>query len=175
MYTNPMSRIFANPNQLEEWVEAAQRIEARFGIEKALGYVIGEKFYKLVDKVHFARKRVRQIEDARKQPNYNPIVDRSTKKHRYVENLDETYERKKEIILEAEGLLLKFAFLINQVFEPYEIRKYFESHPRLGVDGHIATDEQYEYMVKHGAIKHTIETEVEDALIFGDMLKYFGM
>ncbi len=170
-----MSMIFTNPNQLEEWVEASLGIQERYGIEKALGYVIGEKFYNLVDTLHFARKRVRQIEEERKKPDYNPIVDRSTKKRKHVENLDETYERKKVIILEAEGLLLKFAFLINQAFEPYEIRKYFESHPRLGVHGHVGTDEQYEFMVKHGAINHSIETEVEDALIFGDMLKYFGM
>ena len=75
--------------------------------------------------------------------------------------------------MEAEQLLPKFATTIKDAFEPHEIRKYFESHPRLGVHGHVATDEQYEIMVSHGAIEHSIDTEVEDALIFGDMLKYF--
>ena len=75
--------------------------------------------------------------------------------------------------MEAEQLLPKFATMIKDAFEPHEIRKYFESHPRLGVHGHVATDEQYEIMVSHGAIEHSIDTEVEDALIFGDMLKYF--
>lgn len=170
-----MGKIFTNPNQLEEWVEAAQGIQERYGIEKALGYVIGEKFYNLIETLHFAQKMARFIENERKKPDYNPIVDRSTKRHHYTENLDETYELKKEIILEAEELLPRFASMIKAALEPYEIRKYFESHPRLGVHGHVGTAEQYEFMVKHGAIEHSIDTEVRDALIFGDMLKYFGM
>ena len=170
-----MSKIFVNPNQLEEWVEAAQGIRDRFGIEKALGYVIGEKFYNLVDKVHSARKIIRSIEDERKKPDYNPIRERTLRSHKYVENLDEIHEQTKEIIIEVEGLLVKFAFLINQAFEPYELRKYFESHPRLGVHGHVATDEQYDFMVKRGVIAHSIDTEIVDALIFGEMLKYFGI
>ncbi len=125
-----MSKIFVNPTQLEEWVEAARGIRDRFGTEKALGYVIGEKFYNLVDKVHSAQKIIRSIEDERKKPDYNPIRERTLRKHKFVENLEETYEQHKEIIIEAEGLSLKFAFLISQAFEPYEIRKYFESHPR---------------------------------------------
>jgi hypothetical protein len=169
----PMSKIFFNPNQIEEFVDAALGIQERYGIKKALGYLIGEKFYNLVNILHFNRTMARQIEEERKKPGYNPIVDRSTKRHHYVENLDETYEQEKEIILEAEQLLPKFATMIKDAFEPHEIRKYFESHPRLGVHGHVATDEQYEVMVSHGAIEHPIDTEVEDALIFGDMLKYF--
>lgn len=129
----------------------------------------------MVDRLHFARKIARQIEEARKKPDYNPLVDKSTKRHRYTENLDETYERKKEIILEAERLLPRFATMIKEAFESHEIRKYFESHPRLGAHGHVASDEQYEFMVSHGAIEHSLDTEVEDALIFGDMLKYFGV
>ena len=136
-----MSKIFLNPNQLEEFLDAALGIQERYGIEKALGYLIGEKFYNLVDILHFTRKMARHIEQERKKPDYNPIVDRSTKGHRYVENLDETYEQKKEIILEAEQLLPKFATMIKEAFEPHEIRKYFESHTRLGVHGHVITEE----------------------------------
>lgn len=170
-----MSKLFVNPKQLEEWVEAAQGIQDRFGIEKALGYVIGEKFYNLVDAVHLDQKIIRSIEDKRKKPDYNPIREITSSKNKDIENLDETYEQKKETIVEVEGLLAEFAFLIKQAFESYEIRKYFESHPRLGVHGHVATEEQYEFMVSKGAIEHSIETEVEDALIFGEMLKYFGV
>ena len=170
-----MSKIFVNPNQLEEFVDAALGIQERYGIEKALGYLIGEKFYNLVKILHFNRTMARQIEEERKKPDYNPIVDMSSKGYRYVVNLDETYEEGKEIILEAEQLLPKFATMIKEAFEPHEIWKYFESHPRLGVHGHVETDEEYEFMVSHGAIEHSIDSEVEDALIFGDMLKYFGV
>jgi len=68
-----MSKIFTNPNQLEEWVNAAEGIHDRFGIEKALGYVIGEKFYRLAKRLHSSRKILRSIDEARKKPDYNPM------------------------------------------------------------------------------------------------------
>jgi hypothetical protein len=170
-----VSKIFTNPNQLEEWVDAALGMQEQYGIEKALGYLIGEKVYNLVDTLYAARKIARLIEEERKKADYNPIREVVLKRQRYTENLDETYEHKKQIIIEAEGLLVKFAFLINQAFVFHEINKYFASHPRLGVHAHVSTEEQYEFMVSKGAILHSIETEVQDALILGDMMKYFGV
>jgi hypothetical protein len=170
-----VSKIFTNPNQLEEWVEASERIRDRFGADKALSYVIGEKFYKLVSLLHDARKIIRTIDEERKKPDFNPVRVTKYKDSEIVTDLDETYGDEKAKILEAEGLLIKFAFLINRAFSPDEIRKYFDSHPRLGINGHISTEEEHKFLVRHGAMEHSIETEVEDALIFGDMMKYFGI
>jgi hypothetical protein len=170
-----MGKIFANDNQLEEWVEAARGIQDRFGSEKALGYVIGEKFYNLVDTLHSARKIMRTIDEERKKADFNPIRVTKYKDSEIVTNLDETYEDEKAEIIEAEGLLVKFAFLISQAFSSHEIREYFESHPRLGIQRHISTEEEHEFLVRHGAVERSIDTEIEDALIFGDMMKYFGI
>jgi len=170
-----MGKIFSNDNQLQEWVEAAEGIKDRFGIDKALGYLIGEKFYNLVDILHFSRKRIRTINEERKSPDYNPIRERIYGNRKYVENLDETYKAHKERIADAEDLLIKFTTLIRGAFEPYEIKEYFESHPRLGVHGHIATDEGFDFLVSKGAIEHSIDTEIDDAIIFGEMKKYFGI
>jgi hypothetical protein len=170
-----VSKIFTNPKQLEEWVEAAEGIQERYGIEKALGYLIGEKVYNLVERIHTSRRIIRAIDEERKKPDFNPIRVTKYKDGELVTNLDETYEDEKTRVLEAEGLAVKFAFLINEAFSPLEIGKYFESHPRLGVHGHVTSEKQFEFMVRKGAIKHSIETEVEDALIFGDMMKYFGV
>ena len=170
-----MGKIFINDNQIEEWVEAAGGIWDQFGIEKALGYVIGEKFYNLVSMLHASRTMIRAIDEERKKPNYKPVRERTYGNSKLIENLDETYEDEKARVIEAEGLLVKFVFLINEKFPPHEIRKYFQSHPRLGAMGHVTSVEQYEYMVSTGAIPHSIEIEVEDALIFGDMAKYFGI
>ncbi|MDQ7787533.1 MAG: hypothetical protein RDU01_07985 [Thermodesulfovibrionales bacterium] len=176
MYTKyPMGNIFSNENQLQEWVEAAEGIKDRFGIDKALGYLIGEKFYTLVDTQQFSRKRIRNIDEERKFPDYNPIRERIYGNRKFVENLDETYEAEKERIAEAADLLIKFTGLIKSYFEPYEIKEYFESHPRLGVHGHIATDEEFDFLVSKGAIEHSIDTEIDDAIIFGKMKKYFGI
>jgi len=168
-----MGKIFINDNQIEEWVEAAKGIQDKFGIEKALGYVIGEKFYNLVSMLHAFHTRIRAIDEERKKPDYNPIRERTYGNSKLTENLDETYEDEKAKVIETEGLLVKFVFLIEQTFSPHEILKYFQSHPPLGTMVHITSEEQYEFMVSTGAIPHSIETEVEDALIFGDMMKYF--
>jgi hypothetical protein len=85
------------------------------------------------------------------------------------------YESRKEIIIEAKDLLGRFVVLIKEAFEPIAVQEYLKSHPCLGVHGHVASDEQYEFLVEQGAIENSIETEVEDALILGDMLKYFGI
>lgn len=170
-----MSKIFTNPNQIREWVEAAEGIQDQFGTDKALGYVIGEKFYNLVKILHTSRTTIRDIENERKKPDYNPIRERTLGDYKFTENLDETYLHEKEIVTEAEGLLPDFVSLIKTAFTPDEIRKYFESHPRFGAFGHIASDEEHDLFIQHGAIEHSIDTEVEDALIFGDMMKYFGV
>jgi len=170
-----MGKLFTNPNQLEEWVEVAEGIQDRYGVEKALGYLIGENFYNLVDTLRSARKIMRIIDEQRKLPDFNPIRVTKYKDREQVTNLDEMYENEKIMVMEAEGLLVKFVFLISQAFHPHEIRKYFESHPRLGSHWDVCTHEQYKFMVSKGVIEHFIDTEVEDALIFGDMMSYFGV
>jgi hypothetical protein len=170
-----MSKVFSNPKQLEEWVATAVGIQERYGPEKALGYIIGEKFYNLVETLHSAQKIIRAIDEEPKTPDFNPIRVTKYKDRELVTNLNETYEEEKEIVIEAGGLLVKFVFLISQAFSPHEIRKYFKSHPRLGALGHITSEEEQDFLVRHGAVEYSLDMEVEDALIFGDMMKYFGV
>jgi hypothetical protein len=169
-----MGKIFVNDDQLEDWVDAALGIQERYGIEKALGYVIGEKFYNLVKILHSCRSTIRSIDEERRKPNYIPIRERSIGDRKYAENLEETYEREKEIVTEAECLLVNFAALIKGAFLSHEIWKYFESHPRLGALGHIASEEEHDFMIRKGAVEHSLDIEIKDALIFGEMIKYFG-
>ena len=171
----PMGKVFINDNQIQEWVQAAERIAEDFGIEKGFGYLIGEKFYNLVSLLHDARKTVREIDEKRKQPDYNPVRVTKYNDKEFITNFDDMYDRDKERIPEAEKLLSEFVILIREAFEPLEIRKYFDSHPRLGAMGHIASEEEHDFMISKGAIEHSLDTEIEDALIFGDMLKYFGV
>lgn len=39
--------------------------------------------------------------------------------------------------------------------------------------GRIALEEEHDFMMSKGVVEHSIETEIEDALIFGEMRKYF--
>jgi hypothetical protein len=169
----PMSKIFTNPNQIEEWVEAAKRIHARFGIDKALGYLIGEKFYSVAFMLHSSQELIRMISEERKKPGYKSFTETTYKNHTVLTNLDEIYEKNIVIINDTEETLARFAALVRETFEPYDIRRYFESNPRLGIHGHIASDEDYDFLVSKGAVEQSIHTEVRDALILGDMMKYF--
>ncbi len=162
-----------NTRQLKEWVEAAKNIHDRFGIEKSLGYLIGEKFYRVVSMLHLSQELIRSIAEERKKPGYKPICETTYKNRKIVTDLDGIYEKNIVIIADTEKALTRFATLIKEAFEPYEIRRYFDSNPRLGIHGHIASDEDYDFLVSRGAVEHSIDTEVRDALILGDMMKYF--
>jgi hypothetical protein len=122
-----------------------------------------------------SQELIRMLAEERKKPGYDPIVVTTYKNHTAVTNMDEIYEKNIEVAADTEEALTRFAALIKEAFEPYQIRSYFESNPRLGIHGHIGTDEDYEFLVSKGAIEHSIDSEVEDALIFGNMMNYFGV
>ena len=75
----------------------------------------------------------------------------------------------------AKEILIEFSNLIKNSFEIYEIREYLESNPRLGSLGHILSETQHKYWVEKGSVEHSIDTEIKDALIFGEMIKYLDI
>jgi hypothetical protein len=166
------SSYFTNEDQLQQWIEAAESIQERFGLEKALGYLIGEKFYNVVSDNLFSRKMIRIIAEEKKQPDYNPVREYGEGRFKRTVNLDEQFKEYEARVIQTEQILIEFASMIKDTFHTYEIKSYFDSNPRLGAHGHTTTEEQHDFLIQHGAIEHSIETEVEDALIFGDMMKY---
>jgi len=169
-----MWEVLFNTRRLKEWVAAAKKIHARFGIEKALEYLIGEKFYRVALMLHYHKKLVGMIAEQRKKPSYNPIIETKYKDRKIVTDMDEIYEKNIVVANDTEEALTRFATLIKEAFEPYEIRSCFGSNPRLGIHGNIRTDEDYDFLLSKGAVDHSIGTEVRDALILGDMMKYLG-
>lgn len=53
-----------------------------------------------------------------------------------------------------------------------EINNYFKLNPRFGSLGHVVTEDEHKLFVEKGAGEHTIDTEIEDTLIMGEMKKY---
>jgi hypothetical protein len=119
--------------QIRDWVEASENIEERFGLEKALGYIVGEKLY------HFIL--------------YADMIIESSDKEAY------------------SSLLAEFAELIKTTYSPQEIQAYFAANPRLGPLGHTTTEEEHLLFVRTGVVKHSVETEVGDALVVGKMIE----
>jgi hypothetical protein len=166
---------FVNENQLRDWIVGAERVRDEYGVQKALGYVIGEKFYSVLQVAASYRETLKSIEEERRQPDYNPIRTYSLGKYgESVENRDETCEKTKKRVSEEKDILEELARLIEGTFARHEINAYFDSHPRLGAMGHIASEEEHAFMVEKGAVERTVETEASDALLFDEIKKYFN-
>jgi hypothetical protein len=163
---------FLDEDQLEKWVAAAENIREEFGLEKALGYVIGEKFYELVNTLRSESKIIESINDKRKKPDYDPI--RSIPGLERKINLDEDYSVAERNMLELKKILPDFAEMIMNIFTINEIKKYLNSNARFGALGHTATEKEYIVFIEKEVIKHSLETEISDSLILGDMMNYFG-
>jgi len=54
---------------------------------------------------------------------------------------------------------------VKRIFEPHEIREYLENVRRIGAMGHVATDEEFEFMRKAGALDENPVRGAEDVLI----------
>lgn len=106
-----------------EQCEAALGIKERFGTEKAIGYLIGEKL------LEFVRASSTRPEFA--------------------------------------GELPDFVSEIKRTFSPSEIRVYLDSVKRVGVSGHVLTDEEYEVMREAGALDQDIVRGAEDVILVG--------
>ena len=160
-----------NENDLKEWVEAAKEIKAHYGVDRALQYLIGDKFYRIVSVLHSSRKLMRIIAEERRKPDYRPIGIAIHGNRTLLTDVDQLYLKEAEFISQIAELLEEFAAFIHKVFERSEIREYFNSNPCLG----SASEEEYEYLASRGMVRCSLETEIRNALIYGDMMKYFGI
>ncbi|MEA1965611.1 MAG: hypothetical protein U9O41_10890 [Candidatus Aerophobetes bacterium] len=112
------------------------------------------------------------IDEERKKSDYNPIKIISGSELKV--NLDEEYADAKKKVAFLEEILTEFAELIKDSFTPHEIREYFDSDLRLGALGHILTEEQHNIFIEKEVVEHSLDTEIDDTLIFGEMMKYFN-
>jgi hypothetical protein len=59
-----------------------------------------------------------------------------------------------------------FAAEIREIFMAEELQAYFATATRIGVTGHVCTEEQYETMRDAGAFDEDVVTGAADALLF---------
>jgi hypothetical protein len=93
------------------------------------------------------------------------------RKYKSSTDLDNEYKERTKRMNAAKEVLIEFSKLIRKTFEVNEIRKYLNSNPRFGPLGHIFSEKQNKFWVEKGVVEHSIETEIEDAFIFGEMIK----
>ncbi|NLJ49079.1 MAG: hypothetical protein GX428_05755 [Candidatus Atribacteria bacterium] len=168
-----MYSIFAYENQPELWVEAARNIEKRYGIDKALGYVIGEKLYNLLLMHNTSLIKLQKIEEQRKRSDYESHRKVQSVFGDYEIDLDQEYQRLKRVVDETNQAKQEMVKRILAAFDLSQIDDYFHSNPRLGSSGHILSEEQQRYWWKMGIEEHTLEDEIRDALLFGELQRLF--
>ncbi|MBI4563464.1 MAG: hypothetical protein HY716_02060 [Planctomycetes bacterium] len=61
--------------------------------------------------------------------------------------------------------LPNFVAEVKLIFEPHEIRGYLENVRRIGAMGHVATDEEFEFMRKAGAFNEDPVRGAADVLL----------
>jgi len=106
------------------WVdqcEAARGIQAEWGTEKALGYLIGEKM------LEFVRASDTRPEFAAELPS--------------------------------------FVAEVRRIFGPHEIRAYLGGVRRVGPEGHVLTDAEYDFMRDAGAFLESPVRGAENVLL----------
>ena len=103
-----------------EQCEAAEEIRENFGKEKAIGYLVGEKFNNA-------------LRDAPRYP-------------------------------EVQAELPTFAARIREIIEPHDLITWFANVRRIGALGHIATEEQHQFLVEANALESGPVAVAEDIL-----------
>lgn len=164
---------FTDEKQLENWVSAAKNIRGKYDLKKALGYIIGEKFYNLCKDCRNNQEIMARIKEERKKPDYNPKKIVSGGK--YIIDLDKDYEEAEKKVTALKGILTDFSEMIKDSFTKQEIDKYLGSNMRFGAMGHILSKEEHKEFVEKEVVEHSLETEINDSLILGDMIKYFDL
>jgi hypothetical protein len=162
---------FTNENQLENWVSAAEDIRDEYGLKKALGYIIGEKFYNLCNDFRSNQERMARIKEEIKKHDYNP--QKTVSGGKYIIDLDKEYERSEKEVNALKGILTDFSEMIMDSFTKHDIEEYLDSNVRFGAMGHILSEEEHREFVKKEVAEHSLETEINDSLILGDIMKYF--
>lgn len=158
---------FVDGAQLTRWCDASENIREDWRLEKALGYLVGEKFYEMIHSFRWIKKHTTELGKRKLEPDYDPIV----REGKYVTNLDERYKEGQTTITRLDLIIPEFARLIRESYDTSEILTYFSENPRMGALGHVLKEEDHEFFTESGAVEHSLETEVEDTLIIGEMKK----
>ena len=162
---------FVDENQLENWVSAAENIRDEYGLKKALGYIIGEKFYNLCSDFRSNQEKMARIKEERKKPDYNP--QKTVSGGKYIIDLDKEYEKSEKEVNTLKGILTDFSEMIMDSFTKHDIEEYLDLNVRFGAIGHVLSEEEHKEFVKKEVVEHSLETEINDSLILGDMMNYF--
>jgi hypothetical protein len=134
--------------------EAAEGIKENFGLEKALKYLLGEKFYKFLKLLRDTISDIDELED----PERKHEVPKEEKLEELKKDLSVFMDAKEDFVAN-----------IKEIFEPYELGEYLDSMPRFGAAEQFLSEEGYKEWRRNGVLEKDVVVEAEESLILGDM------
>lgn len=154
---------------IHKYCEAAERIKENFGTEKALKYLIGEKFHAILKQIRFVLSQIKEIKSERKKPNYNPIRKVKHTRKTIEINLDEEYESLQEELISLNEAKTSFVEEIKRIFSDYETGVFLNSIMAFGSAEQFLSPEEYKFCLKKGMLEKTVVDEADDVLILEEM------
>ncbi len=154
---------------IQELCNATERIKHDYGTDKAMGYLIGEKFYRVLNKIHYLIESIQYIDSEREKPGYNPIRKYKYSRKTYEENLDETYEKSNKDIEELRKEKELFACEIKKLFFRNEIEGYLKNAYAFGPCAHTLSESEYKEWREKGVIGNTASDDVSQRIILTEI------
>lgn len=152
-----------------DYCEATKRIKEDFGIEKALKYLIGEKFHAVLKQITFVLSEINYIKSKREKPDYNPVRKIKHPGKTYEHNLDKDYENYQKQLLLLKGEKVLFVEEIKKIFSRTELTKYLDNIMAFGAVEQFLSPTAYQSWIDNGVLDKTIVDDAEDILIHKEM------
>lgn len=156
---------------IQELCNAAEGIKHDYGTDKAMGYLIGEKFYNVLKQIHYLIEKMHYIETERTKPGYNPIRKYKYSRKTYEENLDEIYKKSNKDIEELRKEKELFACEIKKLFFRNEIEGYLKNVYAFGAVAHNLSEDVYKKWRENGVLDNTASDDARDVLIAQEIRK----
>ncbi len=153
-----------------DYCEAADRIKEDYGLEKALKYLIGEKFYEVLRQRTFLLSQISSIKAEREKPDYNParkikLSETKTFEH----NLDNDYDKYQNELLRLGEEKVLFIQEIRKMFSKVELAEFLSNIMAFGSAVQHLSPVDYQMWLDKGVLDKTIVDDAEDIFIHKEM------
>ena len=123
-------------HQIRDYCRTAVFMSEEMGVHEGLSFLIGEKFYSLLQALKQAESKVQFLYEAGDLPTHQSTVAKSGNREiqeGYLLAIQNNYEKALETIKDLRQLRDDFIEEIQEAFEVEDILDYLETYPRFGV------------------------------------------
>ena len=164
-----------NYHQIKDYCREAQEVADAYSPYDGLSFLIGEKFYSLVQALKQAEAKVQFLYKTEElQPANTPLEAGNLEiQEGYMLAIQNNYEKALEKIEDLSHLRDDFIGEIKEAFELSDIKEYLDSYPRLGIHELEASSHILSANEAPPLQFKDVMTEVDDIFLVEELKKYF--